>query len=38
MFNHDHSYTVAMIAALAAAVVGTLLALGHALEGFQTFW
>ena len=38
MFNHDNSYTVAMIAALAAAVVGALLALGHALDGFQTFW
>jgi hypothetical protein len=38
MFNHEDSYTVAMIAALAAAVVATLFALGHALHGFQTFW
>jgi ABC-type spermidine/putrescine transport system permease subunit II len=38
MFNHENSYTIAMIAALAAAVVATLLALGHALDGFQTFW
>jgi hypothetical protein len=38
MFNHENSYTLAMIAALTAAVVATLLALGHALDGFQTFW
>jgi hypothetical protein len=38
MFNHEHSYTVAMITALTAALVATLFALGHALEGFQTFW
>jgi hypothetical protein len=38
MFNHENGYTVAMLAALTAAVVGTLLALGHALHGFQTFW
>lgn len=38
MFNHEHSYTVAMIAALTAILAGTLFALGHALSGFQTFW
>jgi ABC-type spermidine/putrescine transport system permease subunit II len=38
MFTHENSYTVAMIAALAAAVVATLVALGHAVFGFQTFW
>jgi hypothetical protein len=38
MFNHEHSYTVAMITALTAALVATLFALGHALDGFQTFW
>jgi hypothetical protein len=38
MFNHENSYTLAMIAVLTAAVVATLLALGHALDGFQTFW
>ena len=38
MFTHENSYTVAMITALTAAVVATLLALGHALDGFQTFW
>lgn len=38
MFNHESTYTVAMIAALAAAVVATIFALGHALLGFQTFW
>ena len=38
MFNHENGFTVAMITALTAAVVATLLALGHALIGFQTFW
>jgi len=38
MFNHENGYTVAMLAALTAAVVATLVALGHALGGFQTFW
>jgi len=38
MLNHQNSYAVAMIVALTAAVVTTLLALGHALDGFQTFW
>jgi len=38
MFNHENSYAVAMIAALTAAVVATLVALGHALHGSQTFW
>lgn len=38
MFTHENSYTVAMITALTVAVVATLLALGHALNGFQTFW
>jgi len=38
MFTHENSYVVAMIAALAAAVVATLFALGYALHGSQTFW
>lgn len=38
MFNHEETFTVAIIAALTAAVVATLFALGHALDGFQTFW
>jgi hypothetical protein len=38
MFHHENGYTLAMIAALTAAVVATLFALGHALHGFQTFW
>jgi len=38
MLHHENSYTVAMIVALTAAVVATLLALGNALDGFQTFW
>ena len=38
MFHHENGYTVAMLTALTAAVVATLLALGHALDGFQTFW
>jgi len=38
MFNHENGYTVAMLTALTAAVVATLVALGHALGGFQTFW
>lgn len=38
MFTHENSFTVAMITALTAALVATLLALGHAIDGFQTFW
>jgi hypothetical protein len=38
MFNHENGYTLVMIAALSAALVATLVALGHALHGFQTFW
>jgi hypothetical protein len=38
MLNHENGYTLVMIAALTAAVVATLVALGHALHGFQTFW
>jgi ABC-type spermidine/putrescine transport system permease subunit II len=38
MFNHENSFTVAMITALTAALVATLFALGHAIDGFQTFW
>jgi len=38
MLNHENGYTVAMLTALTAAVVATLVALGHALGGFQTFW
>ena len=38
MFNHENGYTLAMITALTAAVVATLVALGHAVFGFQTFW
>lgn len=38
MFTHENSYTVAMVTVLTAAVVATLVALGHALHGFQTFW
>lgn len=38
MFNTENSYTAAMIVALTVVVIATLVALGHALEGFQTFW
>jgi hypothetical protein len=38
MLNHENGYTVAMITALTAALVATLFALGHALDGFKTFW
>lgn len=38
MFTQESTYTAAMIAALTVAVVATLVALAHALQGFQTFW
>ena len=38
MFTHENSFTVAMITALTADLVATLFALGHAIDGFQTFW
>ena len=38
MFGQENTYLVAMLAALAVAAATTLLALAHALDGFQFFW
>lgn len=38
MLNHENGYTVAMLTALTAALIAALVALGRALDGFQTFW
>ena len=38
MFTQESSYLYALIAALVVGVFATLLLLGRALQGFQTFW
>lgn len=38
MFTQESTYTATMIAAMTVAMVSTLIALAHALHGFQTFW
>lgn len=38
MFTQESTYTATMIAAMTVAMVLTLIALAHALHGFQTFW
>lgn len=38
MFTSENSYSTLLLAVLAAIVVATFAALGHALLGFQFFW
>ena len=38
MFTQESTYLYALLAALVVGVVATLLLLGWALHGFQTFW
>lgn len=38
MFSQENSYTLALLAALAVAVVATMYSLAHALSGVQFFW
>ncbi len=38
MFTQESTYLYTLVAALVVGVVATLLLLGWALQGFQTFW
>lgn len=38
MFTSQTSYSTVLLAVLAATVIATFAALGHALSGFQFFW